>query len=590
MLNRIISPSFLRLLFGLVVTAITAYFGYLNHWQLFEQDAFWLTRAGEEILRDHAVQTTDSWSFTAKGGEWINFQWLTALLFSYVVKWGGSITALIWLRSLLTFIFFSVCGVFIWLTVRDACSDHLSDKRKNIISTLAAGVLLPVIYLISWLRFQMRPDFFGIIFFAITILLSNQLFSLGFAFRRRTIFLVFLNLILWANFHAGTVFLGIVYLSTLFLFAANTLHLRTRLVFASLFVLCWFLTPQTWHVLKVMLAATKITNNPDLQPFQLKNMLFKNSSFTYMVFAIYWSIAVSSYVFSNQIRNQLSKIYQSKVFFYFMLVFFTLLFLQRQRTIPYITLFLLPVVVTAFSQFATHSMRLAQTTWRELQDFQSYLTLFEWGHFRAWLLYSGALILIWFFMIPIQKDVNVNRGRIVSNLFMPVKCVEFIDYARPNLNLYNHFNFGGYIVYMLKDYPVYYDGRETPFLAASEERDVAARNPSTFATFLKKHNINTVLETLPQGEMVDVYEQYYPKQAWARVCSDMSSTVYVRRIYDHEVLISRYEAEGAKVQFDSPIAGDSTDSNAQGRPPKPTDAQIEQLLRDAREKLRRQEQ
>lgn len=580
-----------------VLVVVSLVFAYLNHWQLFEQDAFWLTRAGDEILKSLSVQTVDTWSFSVKGQEWINFQWLTCVLFSLVVKWGGHITALVWLRSVLSFLFFMICGTLILRSMY-----NLRSSGQQAIGALAILILAPCIYFTSWLRFQIRPDFLGIILFAVILYIAN--FKLFVSAKTEKIsspdkiselkkiisckyFVATLALlILWSNFHAGTVVLGIFFLA-LALFVHLDVHFKYKFLLTGIFALTWFATPQHWHVIKVMLAATQVYNNPDLQPFQFKNFLFKNGGYTYIIFWIYWVISVGAYIFSAQVRQRLSELYQSKIFFCLLTGAFTILFLQRQRTIPYITLCLLPVAASYFAIFSEQSLLLARVSVRQLFNLDFHLTEMRWRHYRSWLICLSAIGAAWFVMLPVQKNINVEIGRKVSSQFMPVKSVEFIDYARPNLNLYNYFSFGGYVIYMLHDYPVFYDGRETPFLEVGRERDLAARDPRTFSTFLKKYNINTVLEALPQGDMVKVYSEYYQPEEWARVYSDVVSTVYVRRIPDHEYLISHYEKDGAKVQIDT--SGTASSAGTINRPPKPTEQEIQKLLRSTQEQLQKEE-
>lgn len=579
----------MRFIAFIILIFVSLFFAYFNHWQLFEQDAFWLARAGDEILKSHAVQTVDSWSFSVLGQEWINFQWLTSVVFSLVTKIGGQITALIWLRSLLSFVFFMICGGLILRSLQNKQTfliegqQNLTVENQQAIGILAIVLLAPTVYFTSWLRFQIRPDFFGMIFFAMLIYVINfNLFSKKIISNKY--FAVVLSiLVLWSNFHAGTVILGI-FLISLTLLTYSKSNLKQKSIMILLLTVTWFATPQHWHVVKVLMAATQVYNNPDLQPFQLKNILYENSGFTYMVFWIYWFFCVGAYTFFTKVREKLSDLYQSKIFFYTMTAAFTFLFLQRQRTVPYITLCLLPVAAGYFSYFAEQSLQLSRISVRKLFNFDFLLKDMRWVHYKSWLFLFSGICGYWLVMLPIQKNINVDIGRKVFSQIMPVKSVEFIDYARPNLNLYNHFNFGGYIVYKLHDYPVFYDGRETPFLEVGQERDRAARDPKTFETFLKKYNINTVLESLPQGDMVKIYAEYYPPDEWARVYSDTASTVYVRRIPDHQYLISRYEKDGGKIQTEP-----SAKTSSESRPPKPSDQEIQKLLRNTQEQLKRNE-
>src|SRR4051812_3296694 len=74
---------------------------------LFEDDIFMQIRAGEEILKSGSVPGTDTWSFTAYGTPWINYQWLSMVLFR--VLWGiGGAPALVYSRVAATLAIFAL--------------------------------------------------------------------------------------------------------------------------------------------------------------------------------------------------------------------------------------------------------------------------------------------------------------------------------------------------------------------------------------------------------------------------------------------------------------------------------------------------
>ena len=80
-----------------LAVAILAALGAATGWQLWEQDVFWQSRAGGEILAGQGIQTIDTWSLTANGRPWLNTQWLATVLI-HLVHAGYGITGLIGLR------------------------------------------------------------------------------------------------------------------------------------------------------------------------------------------------------------------------------------------------------------------------------------------------------------------------------------------------------------------------------------------------------------------------------------------------------------------------------------------------------------
>src|SRR4051812_17692790 len=83
------------LLYSAVLAGV---FGFLAHWSLFEYDLFWQVRAGLEILDGAPVQTRDSWSFTASGPPWYNYQWLSMVFEAALYRIFGGYDILILLR------------------------------------------------------------------------------------------------------------------------------------------------------------------------------------------------------------------------------------------------------------------------------------------------------------------------------------------------------------------------------------------------------------------------------------------------------------------------------------------------------------
>jgi hypothetical protein len=135
----------------------------------------------------------------------------------------------------------------------------------------------------------------------------------------------------------------------------------------------------------------------------------------------------------------------------------------------------------------------------------------------------------------------------VSQVELPVASVEFLRRVHPSKNLLNAYPFGGYVVQMLRDLPVSLDGREHPFEAFRDEMRRAEQSPAAYAAFLREHDINTVLTTIPKTAydprfgFVDGRERLLPSSEWAEVFFDDVSVVYLRRTPDHASVIAEHE-------------------------------------------------
>ncbi|MCM2281251.1 MAG: hypothetical protein NDI61_05320 [Bdellovibrionaceae bacterium] len=518
-------------------------FGWLNFWQLFEQDAFWLVRAGEEILEAGRIPSLESWTHTVDGKPWTHFQWLSSVFFHFAHSWAGGLEGLVWLRSILTVILFLLIGGLI-----RRCAGYRPERQW-----IQLMWFFPWFYLMNWLRMQLRPDFFGLIFFAIVLLLQMRA-----DFSSRRIRSVTLGvLLLWANFHAGTVVFGIAVFVASVVFSPSSTSWVSRLLWVSAGILSWFATPVHIKILEVARIAAKIQNNPDLQPFHWNLLLYSEGGWTYsllFVFLIFAGVGV----FVNGLRGdaRLSGAYRSSLFVLSLIGLMLILFFERIRAIPYLTLFALPLAVTGCDWMMD---RLAIGK-------------------RQILLYASALIvggIFWGWMIPDQKKINLPLGASVSPQWMPVESAKFVKENKPLGQLYNHFNFGGYLIYALREYPVFHDGRETPFVELDRARREAMATPEKWDRFLRGYNVNVVIDRLPQGgEENALFAKFYPSSDWARVYSDFVSTVYLRRIDEHYELIKQYGKTGGMPK---------TTNNR----PNLSEQEIKDLIRQAEEEIRR---
>ncbi len=139
------------------------------------------------------IFTTDIFSYTAFGNEWINHEWLSEIIYSFLYKHGGTM-GLVSFRCLIGFLI----G---YLSYR--CSFFLSANRSVslLLSTLSFWLASP--------RFMDRPAMFSSLFFLclLFLVIGVQSGSLP-----KKISFCFLGLfVLWVNLH-GAFMLGLIFL------------------------------------------------------------------------------------------------------------------------------------------------------------------------------------------------------------------------------------------------------------------------------------------------------------------------------------------------------------------------------------------
>ncbi len=149
-------------------------------------DLAYHVRAGNLILDTHRVIRTDTFSFTVRGGPWLDQQWGAQVLLALAYRLNGWDAVAI-LRGALT-------GATYFLILR-ACREVGASLRAS------AGLAI-VACLVSLDHLQMRPQSFAILLFALTLWILAR--------RRRHpkgLWIVPALVALWASLH-GTFMLG----------------------------------------------------------------------------------------------------------------------------------------------------------------------------------------------------------------------------------------------------------------------------------------------------------------------------------------------------------------------------------------------
>ncbi|MDQ2966269.1 MAG: hypothetical protein M3R57_10520, partial [Chloroflexota bacterium] len=143
-------------------------------------------RAGALTLDTGLIPASDTFTFTAYGEPWLNQQWGAQVALAAVYRvagWAG--------LAILRAAFVGALAGLVYL----ACRSHGVNRRVAAWLTLAAFIL-------SSVALGLRPQLFGLVFFALTLLLLAERRE-----RPRLLWLVPLVVVAWANAH-GSFFLG----------------------------------------------------------------------------------------------------------------------------------------------------------------------------------------------------------------------------------------------------------------------------------------------------------------------------------------------------------------------------------------------
>jgi hypothetical protein len=564
-----------------IIAIISFIFSIYSHWAIWEYDLFYLIRAGEEILQFKSIQTIETWSHTINGEPWYNFQWLSCILFYLIYKLDPQFNALILFRCVSVFLISIITGINL-KKVLEQTSEHFHSKSKisekqNILRKMFSNnrmeckilnyslicISLLLLYLTSWLRFQLRGDLLSLILFLllITTILANS----NIDEKNKKTDLIRCKLVLWgiifiwAQFHTGTVVIGMAIISLLTLPEKEKFKHEglKSLLPPALYFVPLILTPQTYHIFEIIQTNLGITNNPDLQPFQPAFLQPQNGGFIY---SIWLSMTLITWYLLYQFKIEIPKAYKSTSRFMFISVILTLFCFYRIRTVPYAIFFILPVFTLAIRHIFISSYT-------------------KQGH---WLVLALAGIILWGGLFPYQvKVLSEPIGYGVSEKWFPIKGVEFLKKIKPQKQLLNFFNFGAYLVHELRELPVSIDGREIPFLAFEEEMKRAAKFTVEYERFLKKYQINVIMEAFPERDLIQKHQIFYPKKEWALVYADPLCVIYLRRIQAHTQMIEQYERQS----LTESIKMHSNNTAGTSRGKIPTQTEINELIKKAKAQL-----
>lgn len=210
-----------------------------------QSDTWWQIRTGQLILQSGQIPTTDPFSSTVRGGYWPNHEWLAQVLFYLWYTLGGLPMLLIACASLVT---------LTWAGVYLLCD---GPPRVRVFAILLGLVGQAAIW-------SARPHIFSLAMLVIVLLFLPH---------RRWHWLYPILFLLWANIHAGVAFGGVVLVSAFVVALAcdrgQALH---WLLVGSLSFLATLLNPLGWHLWVYVLNSLHDVTRPYLMEWQPPNL------------------------------------------------------------------------------------------------------------------------------------------------------------------------------------------------------------------------------------------------------------------------------------------------------------------------------
>jgi tetratricopeptide (TPR) repeat protein len=476
-------------------------------------DDWWHLKTGEWIWQHKAVPLVDPFSYTFKGVEWIDFEWLFQALIYPIYQLGGFGGMII---------FKVIVIVLTFVVLYFACREVDEGKRWLTITILFVALL------VARGRFMVRPQIISLLFLALYLYLFTLHQGDKINTRQLILFLIPIH-ILWTNFH-GSFLLGILLAGTYVLGRFVPLALNNH----------QDLTP--------------VFKDKKLQGLLLICLILCMASlvnpYTYRAFIIPFRTAgsetlggIAEWMPSTDIR--FLGVFAIEPTMWFRLLFLVgvvsfLIRLDNLKKIEHVVIF------AFFSYMAFRHIRFSG-------DFAivaapiiaSNLIKLQWQVRKwRWLLLLPLLIVIAFAVRDVRALIKEERLGLGVWRNYPETTVNFLKEHSIKGKIFNSYGCGGYLIWHLwPDIPVFIDGR-TPtvydqdffwlYTTAEQKREV-------WEKVLERYGVEIIL-ALDHRERgyAPFFHWMDEDENWMLVAFDDVSSLYMRRGSKFDKLTKQY--------------------------------------------------
>lgn len=384
-----------------------------------DPDFGWHLKYGEYLFTHGRLLRENLFSYTFANYNWANSYWLSEGIFYFF-----------------TFVFGDVYGpVVLSLTLSAIGSSALLYilSKQQIQDSTKTVVFALLILVLSIFEVSVRPIFFSSIFFLILIhiLLHKESYIK---------FLPLLFLI-WANMHAdfvlGLFVFGIFVFFKLVDFKTKKLKYDSSLIFLALSILVTLVNPYFFHL--------QLTLLKEAQPLQFSHVNeWKGLKFhDPLLYAAYSALMVVVLLFSGRYcRKKYNLWYLLVLLFFTLLSFFAVYFL---RVVYVLGIFL---ICTCFDDL-----------WFPILKKMNYFTIQQLLRIQLAIKIVAVMIVfvsVALFLWKLHKAANIALW---SGERFPYDAVSYIRENNLSGNMFNEYNWGGYLIWQLPEKRTFIDGR-----------------------------------------------------------------------------------------------------------------------------------
>ena len=472
------------------ITAILIFIICLN--PPIDTDMWWHLKSGEFMWQQKAILTWDQFSFTKINQPWVNAFWVSDLFMYFLVKIGG-------LQLLSIVIGLTGCITYLMIFFRSA-KPYFISTFVIIIAAISASP--------GWTA---RPQVFSFLLLGLLNLWLEKWNSKS----KSSLFLLPFFFIAWTNIHGGFIWGFLLLLATIAgkifdlsnnseiqkpssLIKIKQLSLWTLVSAASVAInpygfSIWKLP---FHTIDVSISVIQEWFSPNFHNIEMQ-------PFLWMIFLFIIALSISTK------RQNFVDIIKSLGFIYLGFI--------SQRNIPLSSIVVAPLIIDSFSE-----------SWDYLINKKSnkFTRLFSPGKKDHH--YSGiinTIIIILLLIVAAGRVFQQTEKSTVESPY-PYSAINWIKDNHLTGNMFNSYNWGGFLIYNLPSYPVFIDGRADLYGEAFiGEWWTIAEGKSKAIALLDSYKINfLILE--PNWPIIDLL---LSAGNWYQGYQDDISIVLIRR-------------------------------------------------------------
>jgi hypothetical protein len=393
-----------------------------------DSDTWWHLRAGQWIVENRAVPQTDPFSYTRAGEAWKYPGWLVEVPMYWLYQTAGPGGLNLWTAVMVTLTF-----VFVWQTLSGG------TFLKAFITVLAAAA--------SGVYWAARPYLVTFLLAAVILwILEVYRWQHSPASQKRLWWLPVL-MVVWVNSHGGFavgfILFGVYWLDDL---VSQVVHEKVGLrrlnyrltLIGLLMLLAVCLNPSGSVMLAYPFKTVSIGALGEyIQEWQSPNFHLRQAQpFIWLLILTIGAVGIS------RRRLALSDFLLVSGFTYMALMAWRNVALFALVAPIALTRYAAPVLEALGRRWSFHG---ASTAWP-----RGALAVLNWAMF---------ILLVLAALLQAAKTLPTAANEEVFRENMPVGAVEYICKAMPPGRLFNSYNWGGYLLWELPEYPVFIDGR-----------------------------------------------------------------------------------------------------------------------------------